>query len=311
VNAVNHPAHYNQGGVECIDAIAAALGREGEIAFLRGQVIKYVWRLGLKGPAVEDAAKAAWYLARLRGLLGAPASEIELRPPVQEIDQPAPVEPGWRAFDDAGAEAEQRPQPDSDETEPVEPDLAAAWRSIDAQQEEVAALVAETPAAATERPAAKEEPPPPATVTGYLRAEAFLAQLERTGSPTAALVAMGRIGDKSTAYKARREDAEFARRWEEALARHDARLADAASPPAHPDVIAPARAAPAPEAPSPVRAFNPAALGARPAAAVKAIVFDADGKTWCDQCDQRVHRSQAAACASPFCRARRATAEAA
>jgi len=62
---VNRPAHYTFGGIECIDAIEAALGREGFIAFLRGQVIKYQWRLGHKGPAGEDAEKANWYGKRL------------------------------------------------------------------------------------------------------------------------------------------------------------------------------------------------------------------------------------------------------
>ena len=62
---VNHPAHYNQGGIECIDAIEAALGSSGFIGFLRGQVIKYNWRIGLKGSATEDSKKAAWYQARL------------------------------------------------------------------------------------------------------------------------------------------------------------------------------------------------------------------------------------------------------
>jgi Protein of unknwon function (DUF3310) len=41
---VSHPAHYNQGDVECIDAIRSALGREGYIAWLRGTIIKYQWR---------------------------------------------------------------------------------------------------------------------------------------------------------------------------------------------------------------------------------------------------------------------------
>ena len=36
---VNHPAHYTQGSVECIDAIESALGPDGFVAFLRGQVI--------------------------------------------------------------------------------------------------------------------------------------------------------------------------------------------------------------------------------------------------------------------------------
>lgn len=62
---VNHPAHYTQGDIECIDAIKAALGPEGFIAFLRGQVIKYEWRLLHKEKPVEDARKAAWYNDRL------------------------------------------------------------------------------------------------------------------------------------------------------------------------------------------------------------------------------------------------------
>jgi hypothetical protein len=62
---VNHPDHYTSGPVECIDAIASALGHDGFIAFLRGQVIKYTWRLGRKDAALQDAEKAAWYQARL------------------------------------------------------------------------------------------------------------------------------------------------------------------------------------------------------------------------------------------------------
>lgn len=58
---VNHPAHYNAGEIECIDAIRSALGREGFIAFCRGNSIKYNWRAGLKGDAAQDMAKAAWY----------------------------------------------------------------------------------------------------------------------------------------------------------------------------------------------------------------------------------------------------------
>jgi hypothetical protein len=68
---INHPPHYTQGGIECIDAIRAALGHDGFVAFLRGQVIKYQWRLGLKGAAAEDAGKARWYAARLEAELRA------------------------------------------------------------------------------------------------------------------------------------------------------------------------------------------------------------------------------------------------
>ena len=36
---VNSPPHYNQGGIECIDAIEAALGKEGFRAYCRGNAI--------------------------------------------------------------------------------------------------------------------------------------------------------------------------------------------------------------------------------------------------------------------------------
>ena len=62
---VNHPSHYTQGSIECIDAIASALGHDAFIQFLRAQVIKYMWRLGCKGEALEDAKKGAWYVNRL------------------------------------------------------------------------------------------------------------------------------------------------------------------------------------------------------------------------------------------------------
>lgn len=58
---VDHPAHYNQGKIECIEALESALGPEQFIGFLRGQVIKYQWRLGRKDASAQDAAKANWY----------------------------------------------------------------------------------------------------------------------------------------------------------------------------------------------------------------------------------------------------------
>lgn len=68
-DAVNHPSHYTAGAIECIDAIESALGREQFIGFLRGQVIKYQWRCGLKDAAAQDAAKANWYGKRLEEYL--------------------------------------------------------------------------------------------------------------------------------------------------------------------------------------------------------------------------------------------------
>lgn len=62
---VNHPAHYTQGGVECIDALAAAtVGLTGIEAVCTSNAIKYLWRWKTKG-GLQDLQKAQWYLTRL------------------------------------------------------------------------------------------------------------------------------------------------------------------------------------------------------------------------------------------------------
>lgn len=72
---INHPSHYTkQGAIECIDAIESALGRDGFVAFLKGQVFKYTWRAGHKDDAVADVSKAQWYMARLKKTLEGPVS---------------------------------------------------------------------------------------------------------------------------------------------------------------------------------------------------------------------------------------------
>lgn len=64
---VNHPAHYTQGGIECIDAIDAAVAfLPADEAVCVANVIKYVWRYRCKTP-VESLKKARWYLDRLIG----------------------------------------------------------------------------------------------------------------------------------------------------------------------------------------------------------------------------------------------------
>lgn len=57
---VNHPPHYNQAGIECIDAIRAALG-DGFEYYLQGNIMKYLWRYRYKN-GTEDLKKATWYL---------------------------------------------------------------------------------------------------------------------------------------------------------------------------------------------------------------------------------------------------------
>lgn len=60
-----NPPHYQQGAVECIDAIAAAtVGLEGIEAVCTGAAIKYLWRWKRKG-GLEDLRKSAWYIDRL------------------------------------------------------------------------------------------------------------------------------------------------------------------------------------------------------------------------------------------------------
>ena len=62
---VNSPPHYNQAGVECIEAIRAATD-EGYQYYLQGNIIKYLWRYRYKN-GVQDLEKAKWYLDKLIG----------------------------------------------------------------------------------------------------------------------------------------------------------------------------------------------------------------------------------------------------
>jgi|TARA_B100001093_G_C26230525_1_gene759999 predicted alternative tryptophan synthase beta-subunit len=63
VDNVNKPPHYNQAGVECIEAIQAATDNGFEY-YLQGNIIKYLWRYRYKN-GVEDLKKAQWYLTKL------------------------------------------------------------------------------------------------------------------------------------------------------------------------------------------------------------------------------------------------------
>ena len=62
---VNKPAHYTQGSIECIDAIAEVVkDLKGMEAVNTANVIKYMWRWKHKN-GVEDIKKAAWYCVDL------------------------------------------------------------------------------------------------------------------------------------------------------------------------------------------------------------------------------------------------------
>ena len=58
---VNHPSHYTQGGIECVEAIKASLGNADFASYCKGNVLKYLWRYRHKA-GVEDLQKAKVYL---------------------------------------------------------------------------------------------------------------------------------------------------------------------------------------------------------------------------------------------------------
>lgn len=66
IDYVNSPPHYaGTGKMECIDAIEGSMSTEAFEGFLKGQVMKYLWRCGRKRDPTMDLEKASWYLNRL------------------------------------------------------------------------------------------------------------------------------------------------------------------------------------------------------------------------------------------------------
>ena len=65
VDVVNSPPHYKTGGIEAIEGIEASMGPEAYAGYLKGNIMKYMWRYERKGKPVEDLKKAQWYLGRL------------------------------------------------------------------------------------------------------------------------------------------------------------------------------------------------------------------------------------------------------
>jgi len=60
-----NPPHYQRNGMECIDAIEAAVqNRSGAEAYATGTAIKYLWRWKEKG-GLDDLKKAKWFIQRM------------------------------------------------------------------------------------------------------------------------------------------------------------------------------------------------------------------------------------------------------
>ena len=67
---VNHPSHYTQGKVECIDALeSATVNKKGIEAVCTANIIKYLWRYE-DNNGLEDLKKAEFYLNKLIGVVG-------------------------------------------------------------------------------------------------------------------------------------------------------------------------------------------------------------------------------------------------
>ncbi len=61
-DTINHPSHYTQGGIECIEILEqlAADGHDFRIL----NAMKYLWRYRHKG-GDESLRKAVWYINRV------------------------------------------------------------------------------------------------------------------------------------------------------------------------------------------------------------------------------------------------------
>lgn len=65
MDPVSSPTHYRQGDIEAIDAIEASMSPSEYQGYLKGNVLKYLWRYEYKGKPTQDLLKADWYLNRL------------------------------------------------------------------------------------------------------------------------------------------------------------------------------------------------------------------------------------------------------
>lgn len=59
---VNHPYHYKNGNIECIEAMIDVFGEHKVAAFCELNAFKYQWRANNKGTDIQDKKKAIWYL---------------------------------------------------------------------------------------------------------------------------------------------------------------------------------------------------------------------------------------------------------
>ena len=62
---VNNPPHYNRKNIEAICAIEASMEPEEFCGYLKGNILKYLWRYNYKGTPLQDLEKSEYYLKLL------------------------------------------------------------------------------------------------------------------------------------------------------------------------------------------------------------------------------------------------------
>lgn len=66
---VTKPAHYNRKGIEALAAIEASMSQVEFIGYLKGNIMKYLWRYGYKNSPKKDLGKARFYLDYLYNIV--------------------------------------------------------------------------------------------------------------------------------------------------------------------------------------------------------------------------------------------------
>lgn len=66
---VNHPKHYANTKVECIDAMEELYGVEAVKAYCVCATFKYLWRRKDKDNEEQDVQKALWYFDKAKELI--------------------------------------------------------------------------------------------------------------------------------------------------------------------------------------------------------------------------------------------------
>ena len=62
MDETDKPKHYTEGPIECIETVNAMTEQNGEGAYHRGSIVKYLWRCFDKGDALNDLKKARWFI---------------------------------------------------------------------------------------------------------------------------------------------------------------------------------------------------------------------------------------------------------